>query len=64
MEIPEMEWDLFTILVRVVGKPQYDSAYVLLYAGNEEHAGDAGDAVKKHLPSRAYYNGETTFIFQ
>lgn len=64
MEIPEMEWDLFTILVRVVGKPQYDSAYVLLYAGNEEHAGDAVDAVKKHLPSRAYYNGETTFIFQ
>lgn len=53
--IPEMETDLFTILLRVDGKPQYNSAYVLLYTGNN---------IKRHLPSEAYYKGETEFSFQ
>lgn len=53
--IPEMETDLFTILLKVDGKPQYNSAYVLLYAGTN---------IKRHFPSEAYYKGETEFSFQ
>lgn len=52
--IPEMKRDLFTLSIRVAGKPEYNSCYLLHYAGNNS---------KKALPSEAYYRGETEFTY-
>jgi beta-mannosidase len=47
--IPPMKTNLFTIQVRVEGKPQYNSTYTLLFSGNN---------VQKTFPSDDYYNGK------
>jgi hypothetical protein len=52
--IPEMKRDLFTLSIRVEGKPEYNSSYLLHYSGEN---------AKKELPSEAYYRGETEFEF-
>ena len=52
--IPEMERDLFTLSIRVAGKPEYNSSYLLYYSGNNS---------KRALPSEAYYKGETEFTY-
>lgn len=52
--IPEMKTDLFTISLKVKGKPEYNSSYVLLYSGEN---------IKRHLPSEVYYRGETEFSY-
>ena len=52
--IPEMKRDLFTLSIRVVGKPEYNSSYLLHYSGNNS---------KRVLPSEAYYRGETEFTY-
>ncbi len=49
-KIPEMKNGLFAIQVKVEGKKDYNSVYILSYAGN---------SVKKQIPSKAYYNGDT-----
>ena len=52
--IPEMKRDLFTLSIKVEGKPEYNSSYLLHFAGEN---------TKKELPSEAYYRGETEFEF-
>ena len=52
--IPQMETDFFTIELKVEGKPQYNSSYLLLYSGNN---------IKRHFPSEAYFRGENDFLF-
>ncbi|MDD3724044.1 MAG: glycoside hydrolase family 2 TIM barrel-domain containing protein [Bacteroidales bacterium] len=52
--IPEMKRDLFALMIRVEGKPEYNSSYLLHYSGNNS---------KKQLPSAAYYRGETEFTY-
>ena len=47
-KIPRMKSNLFSIHVRVEGKPEYNSSYMLLFAGNN---------VQKQFPSKAYYEG-------
>ncbi len=53
--IPEMKSDLFTLLIRVKGYPEYNSSYLLHYSGNNHN---------KRLPSAAYYKGETEYSLQ
>jgi len=48
-KIPQMKTNLFTIQVRVEGKPQYNSTYMLLFSGKN---------VRKIFPSDNYYNGK------
>ena len=48
-KIPRMKTNLFEILVRVEGKPEYNSSYTLLFAGEN---------VQKIFPSKAYYEGK------
>ena len=52
--IPEMKRDLFTLSIRVAGKPEYNSSYLLHFSGNNS---------KRALPSEAYYRGETEFTY-
>ncbi|MBK5194884.1 MAG: hypothetical protein JJE08_02460 [Proteiniphilum sp.] len=52
--IPAMKRDLFTLSLKVKGKPEYNSSYLLLYSGEK---------IKRHLPSEAYYRGETEFSY-
>ena len=47
--IPRMKTNLFSIQVRVEGKPQYNSTYILLFSG--EH-------IQKVFPPEAYYLGK------
>jgi len=47
-KIPQMKTNLFYIQVRVEGKPQYNSMYVLLFSGEN---------VQKSVPSESYYQG-------
>ena len=47
-KIPQMKTNLFYIQVRVEGKPQYNSMYVLLFSGEN---------VQKSFPSESYYQG-------
>ncbi|NCC55961.1 MAG: hypothetical protein EOM11_10890 [Erysipelotrichia bacterium] len=54
VEIPEMDSDFFTLLVRVVDKPEYNSSYLLHFSGNN---------CKKVLPSGEYFRGETEFTY-
>jgi len=48
-KIPRMKTNLFSIRVRVEGKPQYNSSYMLLFSGKN---------VKKIFPSEDYYLGK------
>lgn len=52
--IPEMKRDLFTLSIRVAGKPEYNSSYLLHFSGNNS---------RSVLPSEAYYRGETEFTY-
>jgi len=45
-KIPQMKTNLFYIQIRVEGKPQYNSTYILLFSG---------DDVQKVFPSAEYY---------
>jgi len=47
--IPRMKTNLFSIAVRVEGKPQYNSTYMLLFSGKD---------VQKAFPSEEYYHGK------
>jgi hypothetical protein len=47
-KIPQMKTNLFSIQVRVEGKPQYNSTYILLFSGKN---------VQKRFPSKEYYLG-------
>jgi len=51
-KIPRMKTNLFTIQVRVEGKPQYNSTYMLLFSG---------EGIKKAYPPEAYYQGKNLF---
>ena len=44
-----MKNNLFTIQVRVAGKPQYNSTYMLLFSGKD---------VQRSFPSEEYYQGK------
>jgi len=46
--IPRMKTNLFSIQIRVEGKPQYNSTYMLLFSG---------DNVQKIFPTEDYYKG-------
>jgi len=48
-KIPKMKTNLFSIQVRVEGKPQYNTTYMLLFTGKN---------VKKIFPSDEYYKGK------
>ena len=47
--IPKMKTNLFSIQVRVDGKPKYNSSYTLLFSGN---------GIKKAYPTEEYYQGK------
>ncbi|MDR1170875.1 MAG: hypothetical protein LBL24_00315 [Bacteroidales bacterium] len=47
IRIPRMKSNLFTIAVKVEGRSEYNSAYVLLYAGKD---------VQKRFPPKEYYD--------
>jgi beta-mannosidase len=47
--IPPMKTNLFTVSVRVEGKSEYNSVYVLPYAGVD---------VQRIVPSKRYYEGK------
>ena len=47
--IPRMKTNLFSIQIRVEGKPEYNSTYMLLFSG---------DNVQKVFPPEAYYQGK------
>jgi len=51
-KLPLMKTNLFSIQVRVEGKPQYNSTYILLFSG---------DKVQKIFPSDEYYQGKNQF---
>ena len=46
-KIPGMKSNIFSIHIRVEGKPEYNSSYILLFAG---------DNIQKVFPSKAYYD--------
>ena len=46
--IPGMKSNIFSIHIRVEGKPEYNSSYILLFAG---------DNIQKIFPSIGYYEG-------
>jgi beta-mannosidase len=48
-KIPAMKANLFSIHVRVEGKPQYNSTYMLVFSGQN---------VQKRFPPEGYYRGE------
>jgi beta-mannosidase len=48
-KIPQMKSNLFSIQVRVEGKPQYNSTYMLLFSGKN---------VQKQFPTNDYYQGK------
>ena len=48
-KIPPITSNLFSIQVRVEGKPQYNSTYLLLFSG---------DNVQKIFPTKEYYHGK------
>ena len=48
-KIPKMKTNLFSIQVRVEGKPQFDSSYLLVFSGKD---------VRKIFPSDNYYQGK------
>jgi len=47
-KIPTMKTDLFSIQLRVEGKPEYNSSYMLMFSGEN---------VQKIFPSNEYYQG-------
>jgi len=47
--IPGMKTNLFSIQVRVEGKPQYNSTYMLLFSGKD---------IQKQFPTEEYYLGK------
>lgn len=47
-KIPQMKTNLFSLHVRVEGKPEYNSSYILLFSGEN---------VKKLIPEKTYYDG-------
>ena len=51
-KIPRMKTNLFSIQVRVEGKPQYNSSYILLFSGKN---------VQKRFPSEEYFSGKNLF---
>jgi len=44
-----MKTNIFSIRIRVDGKPEYNSSYTLLFAG---------DNIQKAFPSKEYYEGK------
>ncbi|MDR3261954.1 MAG: hypothetical protein LBT78_09005 [Tannerella sp.] len=49
LRIPHMQSNLFTLQVRVEGKSEYDSAYLLVFSGKD---------VQKTIPPDAYYSAK------
>ena len=49
IKIPQMKTNIFSIRIRVDGKPEYNSSYTLLFAG---------DNIQKVFPSKEYYEGK------
>ena len=49
IRIPGMKTNLFSIHIRVEGKPQYNSTYLLVFSGKN---------IQKIFPSKGYYSGE------
>ena len=49
IKIPQMKTNIFSIRIRVDGKPEYNSSYMLLFAG---------DNIQKAFPSKEYYEGK------
>jgi beta-mannosidase len=47
-KIPQMKTNLFSIQIRVAGKPQYNSTYLLLFSGAK---------IQKIFPTKDYYKG-------